>query len=40
MLIYLPEGKILRTTRDLWGEITRPLANQLIAILGYENVKM
>ena len=40
VLIYLPEGKILRTTRDLWGEITRPLANQLIAILGYENVKM
>lgn len=40
VLIYLPEGKILRTTRDLWGEITRPLANQLIAILGSENVKM
>jgi len=40
VLIYLPDGKILRTDRDLWAEPTIALRNQLIAILGQENVKM
>ncbi len=40
VLIYLPEGKILRTDRDLWAEPSNALRNQLIAILGHENVKM
>lgn len=40
VLIYLPEGKILRTESDLWGEETQALRNQLMAILGRENVKM
>ena len=40
VLIYLPDGKILKTDRDLWAEPTDNLRNQLIAILGHENVKM
>ena len=40
VLIYLPEGKILRTESDLLGEETQALRNQLMAILGRENVKM
>ena len=40
VLIYLPEGKILKTDRDLWAEPSVALRNQLIAILGHENVKM
>lgn len=40
VLIYLPDGKILKTDRDLWAEPSVALRNQLIAILGHENVKM
>ncbi len=40
VLIYMPEGKILRTTKDLWAEPSEVLKNQLMAILGSENVKI
>ena len=40
VLIYLPDGKILKTDRDLWAEPSVALRNQLIAILGHDNVKM
>jgi DNA polymerase-3 subunit alpha len=40
VLIYLPDGKILRTDRNLWAEPTMALRNQLVAILGQENVKI
>lgn len=40
VLIYLADGKILKTDRDLWAEPTSALRNQLIAILGQENVKI
>lgn len=40
VLIYLPDGKILKTDRDLWAESTEALKNQLTAILDYGNVKM
>lgn len=40
VLIYLPDGKILKTDRDLWAEPTEALKNQLTAILDYGNVKM
>lgn len=40
VLIYLPDGKTLRTDSDLWGENTNALKLQLMAILGQENVKM
>lgn len=40
VLIYMPDGKILRTDSDLWGECTAALKNQLMAVLGRENVKL
>ena len=40
VLIYLPEGKILRTDDSLWAEPSKALENQLGALLGPENVKM
>ena len=40
VLIYLPEGKTLRTDRQLWAEPDQNLAIQLAAILGKENVKV
>ena len=40
VLIYLPEGKTLRTDRQLWVQPDRNLGNQLKAILGEENVKL
>ena len=40
VLIYLPEGRTLRTDRQLWAEPDRNLGIQLAAILGKENVKM
>jgi DNA polymerase-3 subunit alpha len=40
VLIYLPEGKTLRTDRQLWAEPDRNLGIQLAAILGKENVKL
>ncbi len=40
VLIYLPEGKTLRTDRQLWARPDQNLKNQLMAILGKENVKM
>lgn len=40
VLIYLPSGKTLRTDSSLWVEPSPALRNQLIALLGQENVKM
>lgn len=40
VLIYLPSGKTLRTDNSLWVEPSPALRNQLIALLGQENVKM
>ena len=40
VLIYLPEGKTLRTDRQLWVQPERSLGIQLMAILGKENVKL
>ena len=40
VLIYLPEGKTLRTDRQLWVKPDQNLGNQLMAILGKANVKM
>ena len=40
VLIYLPEGRTLRTDRQLWAEPDRNLGIQLAAILGKENVKL
>lgn len=40
VLIYLPEGKMLRTDRQLWVEPEKSLGIQLMAILGKENVKL
>lgn len=40
VLIYLPSGKTLRTDSSLWVEPSPVLRNQLIALLGQENVKM
>lgn len=40
VLIYLPNGKMLKTAPSLWVEQTVPLRQQLMAILGQENVKM
>ncbi|MGN0714532.1 MAG: OB-fold nucleic acid binding domain-containing protein, partial [Anaerovoracaceae bacterium] len=40
VLIYLPEGKTLRTDRQLWVKPDQNLGNQLMAILGKENVKL
>ena len=40
VLIYLPDGRTLRTDSDLWGELSDSLRIQLMAILGNENVKM
>ena len=40
VLIYLPSGKTLRTDSSLWVEPSPALRNQLIALLGLENVKM
>ena len=40
VLLYLPDGRTLRTDSDLWGEISEPLRLQLTAILGSGNVKM
>jgi len=39
VLIYLPEGKTLRTDRNLWVSPEESLKIQLMAILGQENVK-
>lgn len=40
VLLYMPDGKTLKTDRNLWAESTDALRNQLIAIVGQENVKM
>lgn len=40
VLLYMPDGKTLKTDRSLWAESTDALRNQLIAIVGQENVKM
>ena len=40
VLIYLPSGRTLRTESSLWAEPSPALRNQLIALLGQENVKM
>lgn len=40
VLIYLPDGKILKTDRSLWSEPSRALADQLMALVGVENVKV
>ena len=40
VLIYLPSGKTLRTDSSLWVEPSPALRNQLVALLGHENVKM
>ncbi len=40
VLLYLPDGRTLKTDSDLWGEISEPLRLQLTAILGSGNVKM
>ncbi|MDD6880276.1 MAG: DNA polymerase III subunit alpha [Firmicutes bacterium] len=40
VLLYMPDGKTLKTDRSLWAESTEALRNQLIAIVGQENVKM
>ena len=40
VLIYLPEGKMLRTDRQLWVEPDKNLELQLKAILGPQNVKV
>ena len=39
VLIYLPDGKILKTEPDIWVEASNALKIQLMAILGTENVK-
>ena len=39
VLIYLPDGKTLRTDRRLWVEPEESLKIQLMAIIGQENVK-
>lgn len=39
VLIYLPDGKILKTEPDIWAESSNALKIQLMAILGTENVK-
>lgn len=40
VLIYLPEGKTLRTDQALWTKPDENLRVQLAAILGQENVKL
>lgn len=40
VLIYLPDGKILRIDNEYWAEPSAALNNQLTAILGAGNVKM
>jgi DNA polymerase-3 subunit alpha len=40
VLIYLPDGKILRIDSEYWAEPSAALNNQLTAILGAGNVKM
>ncbi|MBQ9961125.1 MAG: DNA polymerase III subunit alpha [Firmicutes bacterium] len=40
VLIYLPDGKILRIDAEYWAMPSEALSNQLIAILGYGNVKL
>ena len=40
VLIYLPDGKILKTDRNMWAEPTNALKIQLSAVLGGENVKV
>lgn len=40
VLIYLPSGRTLRTDSSLWAEPSPALRNQLIALLGQENVKI
>ncbi len=40
VLIYLPNGKTLKTDSNLWVSPSPALQNQLIALLGQENVKM
>lgn len=40
VLIYLPDGKILKTDRNMWAEPTNALKIQLSAVLGEENVKV
>lgn len=40
VLIYLSDGRTLKTDRDLWVEPSTALRNQLIGLLGQENVKM
>ena len=40
VLIYLPSGKTLKTDSNLWVQPSPALRNQLVALLGQENVKM
>ncbi len=40
VLIYLPDGKILKTDSDLWAEPSDALRRQLMALVGAENVKV
>ena len=40
VLIYLPDGRMFRTERNLWVDMTEALRDQLTAILGYGNVKI
>ena len=40
VLIYLPEGRTLKTDRSLWAEPSEALINQLSALVGPENVKV
>lgn len=40
VLIYLPDGKILKTDSSMWAEPTEALKIQLMAVLGKENVKV
>lgn len=40
VLIYMPDGKMFKTGSELWVQPSPALRNQLIALLGQENVKM
>lgn len=40
VLIYLPDGKILKTDSNLWAEPSDALCRQLMALVGAENVKV
>ena len=40
LMIYLSDGRILKTKEDLWVNPSQELENMFVAILGRENVKM